>query len=192
MRSCTIAGVRPAVLSALAELAASADQAAAVATAPVLWGSVEGLFSAMGARRPSAERNLWMAAARSRLGDAAFEAAWSAGRGMTFQQAVAYALTAAQTLAAPLRCIAGPVPAPHSASVCEGKLRWADCTRARGSGLGRAGHVQPRHRHHLGPERAYRGYPPRQYPDQARILFPHTDCHLGHREGSWQDGWLAR
>ena len=31
-------------VDALAELAARADQAAAVATAPVLWGSVEGLF----------------------------------------------------------------------------------------------------------------------------------------------------
>ena len=100
-------------LSALAELAARADQEAAVATAPVLWGIVEGLFSAMGARRPSAERDLRMAAARSRLGDAAFEAAWSAGRGMTFQQAVAYALTAAQTLAASLA--ASPVqPQPRT------------------------------------------------------------------------------
>ena len=100
-------------LSALAELAARADQEAAVATAPVLWGIVEGLFSAMGARRPSAERDLRMAAARSRLGDAAFEAAWSAGRGMTFQQGVAYALTAAQTLAAPLA--ASPVqPQPRT------------------------------------------------------------------------------
>ena len=100
-------------LSALAELAARADQEAAVATAPVLWGIVEGLFSAMGARRPSAERDQRMAAARSRLGDTAFEAAWSAGRGMTFQQAVAYALTAAQTLAASLA--ASPVqPQPRT------------------------------------------------------------------------------
>ena len=100
-------------LSALAELAASADQAAAVATAPVLWGSVEGLFRAMGARRPSAERDQRMAATRSRLGDAAFEAAWSAGRGMTLPQAVAYALTAAQTLAEPLP--ASPVqPQPRT------------------------------------------------------------------------------
>jgi predicted ATPase/DNA-binding CsgD family transcriptional regulator len=100
-------------LNALAELAARADQEAAVATAPVLWGIVEGLLSALGARRPSAERNLQMAAARSRLGDAAFEAAWSAGRGMTFQQAVACALTAAQTLAAPLP--ASPVqPQPRT------------------------------------------------------------------------------
>ena len=43
-----------------------------------------------------------MAATRFRLGEAAFEAAWYVGRGMTFQQAVVYALTAAQTLAAPL------------------------------------------------------------------------------------------
>jgi predicted ATPase/DNA-binding CsgD family transcriptional regulator len=100
-------------LSALAELAAGADQEAAVATAPVLWGIVEGLFSAMGARRPSAERNLWIAAARSRLGDVAFETASSAGRGMTFQQGIAYALTAAQTLAAPLA--ASPVqPQPRT------------------------------------------------------------------------------
>ena len=94
-------------LSALAELAARADQEAAVATAPVLWGIVEGLFSAMGARRTSAERDLRMAAARSRLGDAVFEAAWSTGRGMTFQQGVAYALTAAQTLAAMLAASPG-------------------------------------------------------------------------------------
>ena len=178
-------------LSALAELAARADQAAAVATAPVLWGSVEGLFRAMGARRPSAERDQRIAATRSRLGDTAFEAAWSAGRGMTFQQGVAYALAAAQTLAEPI--VVSPVHAKAftRASVCEGKLRWADCTRARGSGLGRTGHVQPRHRHHLGPERAYRGYPPRQYLVQARILFPRTDCHLGRRDWSWQHGRLA-
>ena len=100
-------------LSALAELAARANQEAAVATAPVLWGIVEGLFSAMGARRPSAERDLRMTAARSRLGDAAFEAACSAGRGMTLPQAVAYALSAAQTLAAPLP--ASPVqPQPRT------------------------------------------------------------------------------
>jgi predicted ATPase/DNA-binding CsgD family transcriptional regulator len=107
-------------LSALAELAARADQEAAVATAPVLWGIVEGLFSAMGARRPSAERNLRMAAARSRLGDAAFEAAWAAGRGMTFQQGVAYALSAAQTLAATLTASPGqPQPRTPLQSVKE-------------------------------------------------------------------------
>ena len=96
-------------LSALAELAAGADQEAAVATAPVLWGLVEGLFSAMGARRPSAERDLRMAATRSRLGEEAFEAAWSSGRGMAFQQGVTYALAAAQTLAEPI--IVSPVHA---------------------------------------------------------------------------------
>ena len=100
-------------LSALAELAARADQAAAVAMIPVLCGSVEGLFRAMGARRPSAEGDQRMAATRSRLGDTAFEAAWSAGRGMTLLQAVAYALTAAQTLAASLA--ASPVqPQPRT------------------------------------------------------------------------------
>ena len=100
-------------LSALAELAARADQEAAVATAPVLRGMVEGLFSAMGARRPSAERTPGMATARSRLGEAEFEAAWSAGRGMTFQQGIAYTLTVAQTLAAPLA--ASPVqPQPRT------------------------------------------------------------------------------
>jgi predicted ATPase/DNA-binding CsgD family transcriptional regulator len=100
-------------LSALAELAARADQEAAVATAPVLWGIVEGLFSAMGARRPSAERDLRMAATRSRLGDDAFEAAWSAGRGMTFQQGIVYALTAAQTLTAMLAASPGQ-PQPRT------------------------------------------------------------------------------
>ena len=100
-------------LSALAELAASADQQMAVATAPVLWGIVEGLFSAMGARRPSAERDLRMTATRSRLGDTVFEVAWSAGRGMTFEQGIAYALAAAQTLAEPLA--ASPVqPQPRT------------------------------------------------------------------------------
>ena len=126
-------------LSALAELAARADQEAAVATAPVLWGIVEGLFSAMGARRPSAERDLRMAATRFRLGDAAFEAAWSAGRGMTFQQGIAYALTAAQTLTAMFAASPGQPQPRTPLQSAKVKLRRADRTRARGSGFGRAG-----------------------------------------------------
>ena len=48
--------------SALAELAARTEsEAAAIATAPVLWGIVEGLFTHMGARRPSAECDQRMA-----------------------------------------------------------------------------------------------------------------------------------
>ena len=48
---------------------------------------------------------------------------------MTFQQGVAYALSAAQTLAASLAASPVQPPAPHSASVRQGKLRRANRAR---------------------------------------------------------------
>ena len=60
-----------------------------------LYGAVAFLRDAIGApiplnERPSYDRDL--AATRTALGDAVFEAAWAEGQVMTLEQAVAYAL----------------------------------------------------------------------------------------------------
>jgi hypothetical protein len=63
-----------------------------------LLGAAEGLLEAVGAAVCNyyrSDRSLYertVSAARSQLGDAAFEAARELGRAMTFEQAVAYAL----------------------------------------------------------------------------------------------------
>ena len=54
-----------------------------------------GAAEALGYQQAPAERALrepYLAAARSRLEEAAWEAAWAEGRAMTFEEAVAYAL----------------------------------------------------------------------------------------------------
>jgi predicted ATPase/class 3 adenylate cyclase len=60
-----------------------------------LWGAAEALREAIGSPRPAREREEYaeqVAVARAALGDAAFAAAWEAGRALPWEQAVAYAL----------------------------------------------------------------------------------------------------
>ena len=60
-----------------------------------LFGAAETLREAVGynqAPRESALREPFLGAARSRLEEATWEAAWAQGRAMTFEDAIAYAL----------------------------------------------------------------------------------------------------
>jgi hypothetical protein len=63
-------------------------------------GSAERLREEIGAPKPPHAREEYdreIAAARATLGEEAFAAAWGGGRGMTLEQAVAYALEEATT-----------------------------------------------------------------------------------------------
>ncbi len=78
-------------------MAAVAAAEGEVARAARLWGAAEALLEKIevGAYVYAPDRSLYqsqVAAARSQLDEAAFEAAWSEGRSMTPEQAVAYAL----------------------------------------------------------------------------------------------------
>src|SRR5262249_52408681 len=60
-----------------------------------LWGAAERLRQTLGCRPAPAARATYeraMAIARAQLGEDAFAAAWAAGRAMTLEQAIAYAL----------------------------------------------------------------------------------------------------
>jgi hypothetical protein len=77
-------------LAAVAVAQAQSERAAR------LFGAAEGGRDAIGAPLPPAERSEHdrsVAAARAALGDEAFAAAWAEGRTMTFERAIAYALT---------------------------------------------------------------------------------------------------
>ena len=60
-----------------------------------LWGAAEELRQKIGVRPPPASRATYeraLAVARAQLGEAAFTAAWAAGRAMTLEQAITEAL----------------------------------------------------------------------------------------------------
>jgi tetratricopeptide (TPR) repeat protein len=60
-----------------------------------LWGAAESLRQTIGCRPAPAARATYeraIASARAQLGEEAFAAAWAAGRAMTLEQAIAYAL----------------------------------------------------------------------------------------------------
>ena len=79
-------------LDALAAIAAAQEQ---VVRAARLWGAANSLREASGATiSPSdrAKNDQAITAARAQLGEAAFAAAWAAGRAMRLEQAIAYAL----------------------------------------------------------------------------------------------------
>jgi predicted ATPase len=81
-------------LEAFASLALKEGEEKGEARCARLWGAAAALRDAIGAPlppmdRPEQERDL--AAVRAALGEAAFAAAWEAGRAMTWKQAVAYA-----------------------------------------------------------------------------------------------------
>jgi predicted ATPase/DNA-binding SARP family transcriptional activator len=76
----------------LAALAGSLGEAERAAR---LWGAAEALRERIGSPRPDSARgdyNTRIADARARLGEAAFAAAWAAGRALPLKEAVAYAL----------------------------------------------------------------------------------------------------
>jgi hypothetical protein len=60
-----------------------------------LYGASDGLRAVIGAPRPPNEReeaDRDLAALRATLGEAAFDSAWAAGRALTWEQAIEYAL----------------------------------------------------------------------------------------------------
>ena len=67
-----------------------------VGRAARLWGAAEALREASGFSQPTDDKRVlepFLKAARSRLDEAAFQAAWEEGRAMTEEQAVEYALS---------------------------------------------------------------------------------------------------
>ena len=80
----------------LAGLGSAAGLDEAPERAARLWGAAERLRQTIGCRPPPAARATYeraMAAARAQLGDNAFATAWEAGRALTLEQAIVYALS---------------------------------------------------------------------------------------------------
>ena len=95
LRKVWVAGNRVMVGYGLVALAHRAAQRGQIEQAARLWGAAEALHETIGARLAPAARLIderRMTAARTRLGEAAFAAAWQAGRAMSLQQAIAEAL----------------------------------------------------------------------------------------------------
>jgi len=68
-----------------------------------LWGAAKASSQAIGALAAPLDQTAYdrhVAAARARLDKGAFDAAWTEGRSLTFEQAVTYALTDDETLSA--------------------------------------------------------------------------------------------
>jgi len=92
-------------------LAAVWEQRGYVGRAARLWGAAEVLREASDFSQPPDDKRVlepFLEAARSRLDEAAFQAAWEEGRAMTEEQAVAYALSEDEEQDAPTL-----VPAPE-------------------------------------------------------------------------------
>jgi hypothetical protein len=76
-------------------LACSAAARGEAERATTLFGAAEALREAVGyqqAPRDHSQRERYLAAARSRVGEAAWAAAWDVGRSMAFEDAITYAL----------------------------------------------------------------------------------------------------
>jgi non-specific serine/threonine protein kinase len=85
-----------AITWALDPLAAVCGQQGSVGRAARLWGAAEVLREASGFTQPPEDKRVlepFLEAARSRLEEAAFQAAWEEGRAMTEEQAIRYALS---------------------------------------------------------------------------------------------------
>src|SRR5262249_30999774 len=88
-------GNRLGVAAALESLATLAQHEASSDRAVRLWGATSALREAIGsmlAPHRQEELESEMAAVRKSMGDAAFAAAWEAGRAMAMEQAIHYAL----------------------------------------------------------------------------------------------------
>jgi len=82
-----------------------------------LGGAASALRESIGSPRSPAEQeeiDQQVAAVREALGEAAFAAAWDAGRAMTWEQAVEYALAGPDGDAEPSGTSSGPSPAAPS------------------------------------------------------------------------------
>jgi non-specific serine/threonine protein kinase len=87
-------GMRAGFLNALTALAEASSRAGRASRAVQLYGAAESLRETLGRRRPpwcQAEVDADLSAQRTALGEAAFEAIWSAGRAMDWEAAVAFA-----------------------------------------------------------------------------------------------------
>src|SRR5215203_2646762 len=85
-------------------LAAVCGQQGSVGRAARLWGAAEALREASGFSQPPDDKRVlepFLETARSRLEEAAFQAAWEEGRAMTEEQAIGYALTEEEERDAP-------------------------------------------------------------------------------------------
>jgi hypothetical protein len=92
-------GSKGGIAKGLEGLAAVAVAQAQPERAARLFGAAEGLREAMGAPLPPSDRAEYdrdVAAARTALGEEAFAAAWQAGRAMSLDDAVAFALDETQ------------------------------------------------------------------------------------------------
>src|SRR5205823_4898728 len=91
-------GDRQGIAYALERVAALCSAQGEGARAAGLWGAAEALREAIGAPMPPNERGRYerqVAEARTASGETKFAAAWHEGRAMTVEQAVEYALGAA-------------------------------------------------------------------------------------------------
>ena len=89
-------GERSAIAASVEPLAAALAASGAPAQAACLWGAMASVRESIAApleagERAARERDV--AAARAALGEHAFESAWQAGRAMTMDEAIAFALT---------------------------------------------------------------------------------------------------
>ncbi len=88
-------GNRPGIMRCLDGLADVARRRELPERAARIFGAAENLRESVGAAPPLAERlelDQNVSALRAHLGDAAFASAWTAGRAMTLEQAIEYAL----------------------------------------------------------------------------------------------------
>ncbi len=92
---CRELGSRTTIIEILEGLACAAGEKGQAERAARLFGVAEALGEAVGYQHESGEsalREPYLTAARSRLDGAAWQVAWTKGRAMTFEEAVAYAL----------------------------------------------------------------------------------------------------
>jgi DNA-binding CsgD family transcriptional regulator len=89
-------GDRPAASESLGALACVAQAQGEAGRAARLFGAAQALREVIGYQQESGDRALaepYLAAARSRLGEAAWDVAYAEGREMTFEESVDYALS---------------------------------------------------------------------------------------------------
>jgi DNA-binding CsgD family transcriptional regulator len=96
-------------------LAAVCGQQGSVGRAARLWGAAEALREASGFSQPPDDKRVlepFLETARSRLEEAAFQAAWEEGRAMTEEQAIGYALSEEEQNAPTLVAVPEQQPPP--------------------------------------------------------------------------------
>ena len=105
---------RDGIAACLRGLACLAGRRGEAERAARLFGAAEALWQAVGLVRPrDAGEERLLAETRSRLGEPAFAAAWGAGRAMSLEQAVEYALAGGEPAAAGAGAAVGEMPRPR-------------------------------------------------------------------------------